>query len=112
MRLDDEDICDELCTEDEFSVNSESEFSGDSDCDSDMVMEFLSGSEQSDSSDDEDDVNDDSDMQHGTWAKVGAERPRFPFSGKPGLNFDLEDLNNPLEYYELLITPDVAILIS
>jgi hypothetical protein len=62
----------------------------------------LSGSEQSDSSDDEV-VNDDSDMQHGARTKVGAERPRFPFSGKPGLNVDLEDKNSPLEYFELFI---------
>jgi hypothetical protein len=34
---------------------------------------FLSGSKQRDSSYDEDNVYDDSDMQHGTWKKVGAE---------------------------------------
>jgi hypothetical protein len=73
-RLDDE-ICDELWRDDECSVNSESEFNDDSDSYSDMVVKFLSGSEQSDSSDDED-VNDDSDMQQGTWTKVGAECPR------------------------------------
>jgi hypothetical protein len=43
MRLDDE-ICDELWNEDEFS--------DDSHCDGDMVVKFLSDSEQSDSSDD------------------------------------------------------------
>jgi hypothetical protein len=42
-----------------------------------MVVKFLSGSEQSDSCDDKDNVNYDSDMQHGTWTKVGAERPFF-----------------------------------
>jgi hypothetical protein len=51
----------------------QSEFSDDSDCDSDMVVKFLSGSKHSDSSDDEHNVNYDSDMQHGTWTKVGAE---------------------------------------
>jgi hypothetical protein len=51
-------------------------------------------------------------MQHGTWTKVGAEWPWFPFSGKPGLNVDLEDPNSPLEYFELFITPESAELIS
>jgi hypothetical protein len=41
-------------------------------------------------------------MQRGTWAKSGAEQPHFPFTGKRGLNFD-EDLNNPLEYFELFL---------
>jgi hypothetical protein len=76
MRKDDE-ICYELWNEDEFS--------DDSDCDDDMVVKFLSDSEQSDNSVDEDNVNDDNDMQHETWTKVGAELPRFPFSGKPVL---------------------------
>jgi hypothetical protein len=51
-----------------------------------MVVKFLFDSEQNDSSDDKDNVNDDSDMQHETWTKVGAERPCFPFSDKPGIN--------------------------
>jgi hypothetical protein len=72
MRLDHEEIRDEIWKEDECSVNSENEFSDDSDCYSDMVVKVLSDNEQSDSSDDED-VNDDSGMQHGTWTKVGAE---------------------------------------
>jgi hypothetical protein len=59
-----------------MKMNLVSEFNDDSGCCSDMVVKFLSGSEQSDSSDDED-VNDDSDMQHVTWTKVGAERPPF-----------------------------------
>jgi hypothetical protein len=103
MRLDYE-ICDELWNEDEFS--------DDSDCDYDTVVKFLPDSEQSDSSDDEDNVNDDSDMQHGTWTKVGAERPHFPFSGKPGLNVHLEDPNNLLDYFQLLTTPELTELIS
>jgi hypothetical protein len=81
MRLDDDELWDEL--QKEFSVNSESEFSDDSDCD--MVVKPLSGSEQSNSSGDKDYVNAGSDMKHGTWTKVGAERPHFPFSGRPGL---------------------------
>jgi hypothetical protein len=104
MRLDDEEICDKLWKENECSVNSESKFSDDSDCDSDTVVKFLSSSKQSDISGDKGNVNDDSDMQHGTWTKVGAERLYFPFRCKPGLNVDLEDRNNPLENSELLIT--------
>jgi hypothetical protein len=82
-----------------------SEFSDDSDCDGDMVVEFLSDSDQSDSdqsdsSDDEDNVTDDSDMQYEAWTELGAERPHFPFSGKPGLNGQLEDPNNLLDYFE------------
>jgi hypothetical protein len=66
MRLGHEEICDELLKEDECSVNSESEFSDNSDCYSDnMVVKVLSGSEQSHSSDDEA-IKDDSGMQHGT----------------------------------------------
>jgi hypothetical protein len=70
---------------------------------------FLSGSKHSDSFDDNNNVNDDSDMQHGTWTKVGAEWPHFPFSGKP---VDLEDPDNLLDYCELLITPELVKLIS
>jgi hypothetical protein len=32
-----------------------------------------------------------SSTQHGIWAKSGAERPLFPFTGKPGINVVLED---------------------
>jgi hypothetical protein len=59
--------------------------------------------EQSDSSVDEDD----SDVQYETLTKVGSELPRCPFSGKPGLNVDLEDPDNLLHYFELLITPNL-----
>jgi hypothetical protein len=51
-------------------------------------------------------------MQHVTWTRIGVERPRFPFDGKPGISVDLEDRNNPLEYFELFITPEIAELIS
>jgi hypothetical protein len=30
-------------------------------------------------------------MQHNTWARLGAEKSCFPFSGKPGINGDLKD---------------------
>jgi hypothetical protein len=95
-----------------MKINIVSKFSDDSDCDGDMVVKFLSDSEQSDSSDDKDNVNDDSDMQHGTWTKTGAEQPHFPFSGKPDLKVHLEDPNSLLDYFQLLITPDLTELIS
>jgi hypothetical protein len=77
-----------------------------------MVVKFLSGSKRSDSSDDKDNVNYDSHMQHGTRPEVGAEQPRFSFSGKSGLNGDTEDPNNPFDYSELFITPELTKLIS
>jgi hypothetical protein len=76
----------------------ESEFSDDSDTNVDMS----SGNEQRANSDDEDNANDNSDMQHDTWTRIGIEGPCFPCSGKPGINVDLEDQNNPLEYFKLL----------
>jgi hypothetical protein len=91
---------------------NEVEFSDGSDCDSDMVVKFLSDSKQIDSFDDKDNVNDDSDMQHGTWTKVGAEWLHFPFRGKPDLNAHLEVPNSVLDYFELLITPELAELKS
>jgi hypothetical protein len=30
----------------------------------------------------------------------------FSFSRKPGINVDLQNWNNPLEYFELFITPE------
>jgi hypothetical protein len=43
-----------------------------------------------------------------TWTKLGTEQSLFPFSGRPGLNIDLEFRNKPLEYFELFITPELA----
>jgi hypothetical protein len=57
-------------------------------------------------------VNDSSIMQHGIWAKSGAEQPRFPCIGKPGINVNLEDPSNHLEYFELLFTPEIAEVIA
>jgi hypothetical protein len=64
-------------------------------------VDTSSGSEQRENSGDEDNANDNSDMQHNTWTRVGVERQRFPLSGKPGIYVDLEDRNNPLEYFGL-----------
>jgi hypothetical protein len=47
--------------------------------------------------DDENKVSDDSDMQHGTWTKLGAEQPCLPLSSKPGLNMDLKYPCKPVE---------------
>jgi hypothetical protein len=44
--------------------------------------------------------------------RLGAERPCFPFTGKPGINVDLEDPSDPLEYFELFCTPDIVELIA
>jgi hypothetical protein len=76
----------------------ESEISDDSDINVD-----LSGSEQRANSADDDNAGDNSDMQHDTWTRVGVERPCFPFNGNPGIDVDLEDRNNPLEYFEFLL---------
>jgi hypothetical protein len=75
-----------------------------------MKMNLVS--EFSDGSDEEDNVNEGSGMQHKTWTKVGAEQPHFPFSGKPELNVHLEDPNNLLDNFEILITLELAELIS
>jgi hypothetical protein len=37
---------------------------------------------------------------------------RFPFTGKPGINVDLEDPSSPLEYCELICMPDIAEVIA
>jgi hypothetical protein len=51
-------------------------------------------------------------MQHGIWARSGAVQPHFPFTGKPGINIDLEDTSNPPEYFELFCLPEIAEVIS
>jgi hypothetical protein len=69
----------------------------------------MSCGEQNVSSDEEKNVRDSSSMQHRIWAKPGAEQPCFPFTGKPGINVDLEDPSNPLEYSELFCMPEKQI---
>jgi hypothetical protein len=44
-------------------------------------------------------------MQPDVWKNSGVGWPRFPFTGKPGINVDLEDPGNCLEYFELFCTP-------
>jgi hypothetical protein len=53
-------------------------------------------------------VSDNSSMQPDLQANSCAEGPHFPFTGKPGINVDLEDPSNPLEYFELFCIPDTA----
>jgi hypothetical protein len=57
-------------------------------CSSDSAINVNSSScsEQRISSDKDENVSDNSSMQHGIWAKSGAERPCFPFTDKPGIN--------------------------
>jgi hypothetical protein len=57
-------------------------------------------------------VSENSSMQHGIWTKSVAEQPRFPFTGKPRINVDSVDPSNPLEYFELLCTPENAEVIA
>jgi hypothetical protein len=64
-------------------------------------VKISSCGEQSVSYDEQENVSDNSSMQHDIWAKSGAERPCLPFTGKPGINVDLGDPSNPLEYFEL-----------
>ena len=55
----------------------------------------------------------DTNIQHGTWTtNVGTERLHFPFIGKPGLNVKIENSENPLEFFDLFITPEIADLRS
>jgi hypothetical protein len=51
-------------------------------------------------------------MQPDAWANSGNEWPCFPFTGKPGINVDLEDPSNSLEYFELFCTADIAEVIA
>jgi hypothetical protein len=87
----DEEVFYELLQENEYSDISESEYS--SDCE--INVKILSGAEQSVSSDGAENVSDCSSVQSDVWGNSGAEAPRFPFTGKPGINVDLENPRNP-----------------
>jgi hypothetical protein len=69
-------------------------------------VKISSGYEESVSSDEAENLSNNSSKQPDILANSGVERPRFPFTGKPGINVDLEDPSNPLEYFELFCTPD------
>jgi hypothetical protein len=87
-----EEVLYELLQENQCSDISESECSSNSE----INVKILSCGEQSVNSDEEENVSDSSSMQHGIWTKSGCERPHFPFTGKTGINVDLECLSNPL----------------
>lgn len=70
---------------DQWSVNSDSEFSDNSDCYSDMFPEALTSSEQTTALVTKMYMA----WSMGRWTKVEAEGSRFSFSDKPGLNIDL-----------------------
>jgi hypothetical protein len=63
-------------------------------------------------SDEDENVSDNSSTQHGIWTKSGAEQPHLPFTGKLGTNVDLEDPTNPLEYFDLFCTSEIAEVIA
>jgi hypothetical protein len=88
-----------MLQENKYSDISKSEYSSNSE----INVKILSFGEQSVSSVEEENVSDNSIMQHGVWAKSGAERPHFPFTGKSGINVDLEDRINPLVYFEFFV---------
>jgi hypothetical protein len=98
MRVSDEVVLYEYVV---YSPTSESGYGSDSE----IKEKMSSCGEQSVSSDEEESVSDSS-VQHGVWAKSGAERPHFPLTGKPGINVYLEDPSNPLEYFGLFRTPE------
>jgi hypothetical protein len=64
------------------------------------VKSSLAG-QQSVSSDEAEDVSKNGSTQPDVWANLGAELPHFPFTSKSGINVDLEDPSNLLEYFEL-----------
>jgi hypothetical protein len=66
-------------------------------------VNILLGGEQCVSSDEAENVSNNSRLQPDIWKNSGAERPHFPFTGKHGINIDLEDPSNPLEYSELFV---------
>jgi hypothetical protein len=49
-------------------------------------------------------------MQHDILAKSGTEQPCFPFTGKPGISFDLGDPSNLLEYFEFCTSENVEVI--
>jgi hypothetical protein len=75
-------------------------------------VKILPCGEQSVSSVEERNVSDSNTRQQCMRARSNAERPRFQFTGKPGINVDLEDPNNPMEYFELILTSDTAEIIA
>jgi hypothetical protein len=92
----------ELLRENEYSGNSESEYSSDNE----INEKFSVGGDEAES------VSNNGSLQPDVQANSGAERPHFPFTGKPGINVDLEDPSNPLEYFEMICMPDILEVIA
>jgi hypothetical protein len=85
MRVSDE-LFYELFQENVYSDISESKYSSDSE----INLKISSGGEQSVTSDKVENLSNNSSMQPDIWANSGAGRPHFPFTGKPGINVDLD----------------------
>jgi hypothetical protein len=98
----------ELLQENKYIDISESGCSSDSA----INVKILSGGEQSVSSDQAENVSNNSSMQPDVWANSSTKRPCFPSTGKSGINVDLKDRSNALEYFESFCTPDIAGVIS
>jgi hypothetical protein len=103
MYVSDEEVLHKLLQENGYSDITESEYSSESE----INAKISSSGEQSVSTDEEEDISDSSSMQHGIWAKSGAEQPHFSFTAKPSINVDLDDPSDPVEYFELLHTPQI-----
>jgi hypothetical protein len=108
MRVSDEEVLYELLQENEYRDISESEYKSDRE----INVKISSVGEQSVTSYEAENVRDNSSMRPDVWANLGARRPCFPFTGKPGINVDLEDPSNPLEYFESFCMPDTAEVIA
>jgi hypothetical protein len=69
--------------------------------------------EQCASSDKKENKNDNSVMPHGMWAKSGNEQLCSQlFTGKLGINVNLVEPSNTLEYFELFCAPEIVELIK
>jgi hypothetical protein len=87
---------------------SESQYSSDSE----INVKILSCDKQTVNSDEEENFASNSSMQHGIWAKSGAEESHFVFTGRPGINVDLENPSNPWEYFELFFIQEIVEVIA
>jgi hypothetical protein len=81
----------ELLQKNELSDISQSGYSSDSE----INVKLLSHGEPSVSSNEAEYVSHNKSMQPDVWTNSGAQQPRFPFTGKPGINVDSKDPSNP-----------------
>jgi hypothetical protein len=73
--------------------------------DNEINVKILSCGKQSVGCNEEENVSDSNSIQHGIWAKTGAEQPCFPFTDKTDINVDLGDSSNLQEYFR---TPEIV----